>query len=48
MVVVGFHQRPVLSIFLLAVVVDVVTEFAEDGELCKLLYADDLMKMRDF
>ena len=37
---VGMHQGSVLSPFLFAVVVDVVTEFARDGE---LLYADDLV-----
>ena len=34
-----------LSPFLLAVVVDVVTEFAREGVLSKLLYADDLVLM---
>ena len=30
-----------------AVVVDVVTKLAKDGELCELLYADDLVLMSE-
>ena len=37
------HQGSVLSTFLFAVVVDVVTEFAREGALSELLYADDLV-----
>ena len=37
----GMHQGSVLSPFLLAVVVDVITEFAREGALCELLYADE-------
>ena len=37
------HQGSVLSLFLFAVVVDVVTEFARDGALSELLYADDFI-----
>ena len=40
---VGMHQGSVLSPFIFAVVVDVVTEFARDGVLSELLYADDLV-----
>ena len=40
---VGMHQRFVLSPFLSAVVVDDVTEFAREGALSELLYADDLV-----
>ena len=40
---VGMHQRSVLSPFILAVVVDVVTEFAREGALSELLYADDIV-----
>ena len=40
---VGMYQRSVLSPFLCAVVVDVVTDFARGGD--KLLYADDLVLM---
>ena len=40
---VGMHQGSVLSPFLFAVVVDVVTEFAKEGALSELLYADDLV-----
>ena len=39
---VGILQGSVLSPFLLAVVVDVVTEFVSENVLSKLLYADDL------
>ena len=41
------HQGSVLSSFLFAVVVDVVTEFAREGALRDLLYADDLVVMRE-
>ena len=40
---VGMYQGSVLSSFLLAVVGDVVSEFAREGALSKLLYADDLV-----
>ena len=36
-----------LSPFLLAVVVDVVSEFAREGALSELLYADDLDQIGD-
>ena len=39
------HQGFVLSPFLFAVVVDVVTEFAREGALSELLYADGLVLM---
>ena len=42
---VGMHQGSVLSTFLLAVVVDVVTEFSRDGALRELLYADGIVLM---
>ena len=38
---VGIHQGLVLSPFLFAAVEDVVTEFAREGSLSELLYADD-------
>ena len=44
---VGMHQGSVLSSFLLAVVVDVVTEFAKEGALGELLYADDLVLLNE-
>ena len=44
---VGMLQGSVLSPFLFAVVVDVVTEFATEGALGKLLYADDIGKMSE-
>ena len=44
---VGIHQGSVLSRFLFAVVVDVVTEFARDGVLRGLLHADDLVLMSE-
>ena len=44
---VGMHQGSVLSPFRFAVVVDVVTEFAFEGTLCELLYADDLVMMSE-
>ena len=37
------HQVCVLSTFIFAVVVDVVTEFARESALSKLLYSDDLV-----
>ena len=37
------HQRSVLSPFLFAVVVDVVTEMAREGVLSEFMYADDLV-----
>ena len=37
----GMNQRSVLSPFLSVVMVDVVTEFARDGALSELLYADE-------
>ena len=44
---VGMHQGSVLSPFLLAVVVDVVTEFAREGAISELLYADELVMMSE-
>ena len=44
---VGMHQGSVLSPFLFALVVDIVTEFARDGALSELLYADDLVQMSE-
>ena len=44
---VGMHLGSVLSPFLFAVVVDVVTAFAREGALSVLLYADDLVLMSD-
>ena len=43
----GMHQGSVQSPFLFAVVVDVVTEFAMEGALSQLLYADDLVLMSE-
>ena len=40
----GMHSG---SPFLFALVVDVVTEFARDGALSELLYADDLVRMSE-
>ena len=40
---VGMLQGSVLSPFLFALVVDVITEFAREGALSELLYADDLV-----
>ena len=42
----GMHQVSVLSPFLFVVVVDV-TEFAREGALSELLYADDLLLMSE-
>ena len=44
---VGMYQGSVLSPFLFAVVVDVVTEFASEGALSELLYANDLILMSE-
>ena len=44
---VGMHQGYVLSPFLLAVVVDVVTEFVREGALSELLCVDDLFLMSE-
>ena len=41
------HQVCVLSPFLFALVVDVVTEFAREGAISELLYADDLVLMSE-
>ena len=41
------HQGSVLSHFVFAVVVDVVTLFARESGLSKLLYADDLVLMSE-
>ena len=42
---VGMQQGPVLTPFLIAVVVDVVNSLAREGVLSELLYADDLILM---
>ena len=39
------HQGSVLSPFLFALVVDVVTEFTREGVLNELLYADDSIRL---
>ena len=44
---VGMHQGSVLSPFLFAVVLDVVTEFVREGVLSELLYADYLVLMNE-
>ena len=44
---VGMCQGSVLSPFLIAVVVDVVTELAREGVFGELLYADDLVLMSE-
>ena len=44
---VGMHQGSVQSTFLFAVVVEVVTEYAREGALSELLYADDLVLMTE-
>ena len=46
-VTVGMHQGSVLSPFLFALVVDVVTEFAREGALSVSLYAGDLILMSE-
>ena len=43
----GMHQGSVLSPFLFAVVVDVVTKFHIEGALSELLYGDDLVLMSE-
>ena len=43
----GMHQGSVLSTYLFALVVDVVAEFAREGELSELLYVDDLVLMSE-
>ena len=40
---VGVHQGTVLSPFLFATVIDVVTEKVRKGIFCEILYADDLV-----
>ena len=42
---VRMHQGSMLSLFLLAVVGDVVTDFAREGALSEFLFADDLVLM---
>ena len=42
---VGMHQGSVLSHFLFAMVVDVVTKYAREGTLSEVLYADDFIMM---
>ena len=44
---VGMHQGSALTPFILSVVVDVVTEFAREGALSELLYANDLVLMSE-
>ena len=44
---VGIDQASVLSPFLFAVVVDVVTEFAREGSLSEFLNADNLVLMSE-
>ena len=44
---VEMHQGSVLSPFLFAVMVDVVTEFTREGALSELLYVDDLVLMSE-
>ena len=44
---VGMQQGSVLSPCPFAVVADVVTEFAREGALSELLYADDLVLMSE-
>ena len=44
-VMVGMHKGSVMSPFRFALLVDVVTEFAREGALSDLLYADDIVRM---
>ena len=44
---VEMHQGSVLSLFIFAVVVDVVTEFAGEGMLSELQHADDWVLMSE-
>ena len=44
---VKMHQGSVLSPFLFAVLLDVVTEFAREGALSELLYADNIVLMSE-
>ena len=44
---VGMHRGSVLSPFLFAVVVYIITEFTREGALSELLYADDLVMMSE-
>ena len=44
---VGVYQESVLSPFVFAVVVDVVTEFARESVISELLYADDYVLMNE-
>ena len=44
---VGVHQGSVLSPLIFAIVVDVVTEYAREGLLNEILYADDLVLMSE-
>ena len=46
-IIVGLHQGSVLSPFLLALVVCVVTEFTREGALSELLHADYLIHMSE-
>ena len=43
----GMYKRSVVSPFVFALVVDVVTEFSREGALGELLYADDLVLMSE-
>ena len=43
---VGMHQVSELSPLLLAVIIDVVNEFAREGPLSELQYADDLVQRK--
>ena len=43
----GMYKRSVLSPFLFAVIVDVVTEFVREGVLSEMLYADDVVLMSE-
>ena len=46
-VVIGVHQGSVLSPWLFAIVVDVVTENTREGLMKEVLYADDLVLMSE-